>query len=99
MKKIKETKSICPECKQEIPATIFDEDNNVFIKKTCTKHGEFRDLYNFDLERVQRCVIHYATPDGTIIPFCTMNNLHRENIERKYAKPLSADKMTPQYDV
>jgi len=24
----------------------------------------FMDPYNFDLERVQRCVIHYALPDG-----------------------------------
>ena len=31
----------------------------------------FMDPYNFDLERVQRCLIHYAVPDGRIIPFCT----------------------------
>ncbi|MEM3356785.1 MAG: radical SAM protein, partial [Candidatus Bathyarchaeia archaeon] len=43
----------------------------------------FMDPYNFDLERVQRCVIHYAVPDGRIIPFCTMNSIHRPEIERK----------------
>jgi len=43
----------------------------------------FMDPYNFDLERVQRCVIHYAVPDGRIIPFCTMNSIHRQEIERK----------------
>ncbi|TFH14908.1 hypothetical protein E4H04_09385 [Candidatus Bathyarchaeota archaeon] len=59
----------------------------------------FMDPYNFDLERVQRCVIHYATPDGTIIPFCTMNNLHKQEIEKRYAKPFSLDKTTPLYDV
>ena len=59
----------------------------------------FMDPYNFDLERVQRCVIHYATIDGTIIPFYTMNNLHRQEIEKRYAKPLSLDKTTPLYDV
>lgn len=42
----------------------------------------FMDPYNFDLERVQRCVIHYATPDGKIIPFCTMNSIHRPLIEK-----------------
>ncbi|MEM1515804.1 MAG: radical SAM protein [Candidatus Bathyarchaeia archaeon] len=42
----------------------------------------FMDPYNFDLERVQRCVIHYATPDGRIIPFCTMNSIHRPIIEK-----------------
>jgi len=49
----------------------------------------FMDPYNFDLERVQRCGIHYAVPDGRIIPFCTMNSLHREKIERQFAKPLA----------
>ena len=43
----------------------------------------FMDPYNFDLERVQRCVVHYAVPDGRIIPFCTMNSIHRPEIERK----------------
>ncbi len=46
----------------------------------------FMDGYNFDLERVERCGIHYAVPDGRIIPFCTMNTIHREQIERKFAK-------------
>lgn len=48
----------------------------------------FMDPYNFDLERVNRCAIHYATPDGRIIPFCTMNTLHRQSVEKKFAKPL-----------
>jgi len=43
----------------------------------------FMDPYNFDLERVQRCVIHYAVPDGHVIPFCTMNSIHRPKVERK----------------
>jgi uncharacterized radical SAM superfamily Fe-S cluster-containing enzyme len=47
----------------------------------------FMDPYNFDLERVERCGIHYAVPDGRIIPFCTMNSLHREKIEKQFAKP------------
>lgn len=46
----------------------------------------FMDPYNFDLERVERCGIHYAVPDGRIIPFCTMNSLHREGIEKRFAK-------------
>jgi uncharacterized radical SAM superfamily Fe-S cluster-containing enzyme len=48
----------------------------------------FMDPYNFDLERVQRCVIHYAVPDGRIIPFCTMNSIHRPEIERKLGIPI-----------
>jgi len=55
----------------------------------------FMDGYNFDLERVQRCGIHYAVPDGRIIPFCTMNTLHRQEIERRFAKEMQ-ELPTPQ---
>jgi uncharacterized radical SAM superfamily Fe-S cluster-containing enzyme len=48
----------------------------------------FQDPYNFDVERVKRCAIHYAVPGGKVIPFCTYNSLHREKIEKKYAVPL-----------
>ena len=48
----------------------------------------FMDPYNFDLQRVQRCCIHYAVPDGRIIPFCTMNSIHRPKIEEKMGIPL-----------
>jgi hypothetical protein len=49
----------------------------------------FMDAYNFDLDRVQRCCIHYGVPDGRIIPFCTMNTLHRDSIEKAYSVPLA----------
>ena len=44
----------------------------------------FMDTMNFDVQRVERCDIHYATPDGRIIPFCTMNNFHRDRIEHGF---------------
>jgi uncharacterized radical SAM superfamily Fe-S cluster-containing enzyme len=48
----------------------------------------FMDKYNYDLERVQRCCIHYATPDGKLIPFCTYNSgpVYREQVWKKHAK-------------
>jgi uncharacterized radical SAM superfamily Fe-S cluster-containing enzyme len=48
----------------------------------------FMDPYNFDLERVQRCCIHYAVPDGRLIPFCTMNSIHRPKVEQELGIPL-----------
>jgi len=49
----------------------------------------FMDRYNFDAERVRRCVIHYSTPDG-VFPFCTYNSgpCYREHVERNNAVPL-----------
>ena len=48
----------------------------------------FMDRYNYDLDRVQRCCIHYATPEGHLIPFCTYNSgpVYREQVWKKYAK-------------
>jgi uncharacterized radical SAM superfamily Fe-S cluster-containing enzyme len=48
----------------------------------------FQDPYNLDLERIQHCDINYAVPDGRIIPFCTMNTIHRSRVEEKFSKPL-----------
>jgi uncharacterized radical SAM superfamily Fe-S cluster-containing enzyme len=50
----------------------------------------FQDSYNYQIDRVRRCVIHYAAPDGRIYPFCTYNSgpYHRERIEREYSVPV-----------
>ncbi len=51
----------------------------------------FQDPYNFDVERVMRCVIHYALPEGKIIPFCAYNNFYREEYEKRYSRPVTDD--------
>jgi len=46
----------------------------------------FMDPYNYDVNRVQRCCIHYGSPDGRVIPFCTYNvfpNVYRDAILKK----------------
>ncbi len=50
----------------------------------------FMDSYNYDVERVKRCVIHYAAPDGRLYPFCAYNAgpTFREKIEKQYSTPL-----------
>lgn len=47
----------------------------------------FQDAYNFNLDRVRRCNVHYAAPDGRIYPFCTYNAgpTYRARIERRFA--------------
>ena len=52
----------------------------------------FMDPYNFDSERVERCGIHYATPDGRIVPFCTYNTIHRPLVEQAFSTPLHTPK-------
>jgi Predicted Fe-S oxidoreductases len=51
----------------------------------------FMDLYNYDVERVMRCDIHYTTPDGRVIPFCTynvLNDLYRDKVLKEYQIPI-----------
>ncbi len=50
----------------------------------------FQDDYNYDIERVKRCCIHYAVPDGRIIPFCAYNGgpTYRTEVEKKFAIPI-----------
>ncbi len=83
---------------------IIDLLKNIFIKQDYDALGDFHintlliscmhfmDPFNFDQDRVRRCVIHYATPDGRIIPFCSMNNLYRESIEEKFNIPMDSDR-------
>ncbi|MEA1997392.1 MAG: radical SAM protein, partial [Gemmatimonadota bacterium] len=54
---------------------FFDKDagrgekDGTYTNKTLLVAGmHFMDGYNYELERVRRCVIHYATPAGKIIP-------------------------------
>ena len=42
---VQETQSLCPECLARLPAIIFEREGKVWIRKVCTKHGEFEDLY------------------------------------------------------
>ncbi len=48
----------------------------------------FMDPFNFDLQRVKRCAIHYAIPDGRIVPFCSYNTIHRAEVESKLGVPI-----------
>ncbi|MFQ6075892.1 MAG: tetraether lipid synthase Tes [Candidatus Bathyarchaeia archaeon] len=60
---------------------------NLMNKMLMVGMMHFMDPYNFDLERAERCCIHYAVPDGRVIPFCTMNTLHRASVEKKFSVP------------
>ena len=61
----------------------------------------FQDAYDFNIERVKRCIVHFgvAMPDGTVkeVSFCTMNTLHRPEIEKQVAKKLT-EKVKNEFD-
>jgi 7,8-dihydro-6-hydroxymethylpterin dimethyltransferase len=61
----------------------------------------FMDPYNYDVDRVERCDIHYAMPDGRVVPFCSFNvipELYRDRVQRKYSMdPKEWAKQHPEY--
>ncbi len=66
------------------------EKDGTYTYKTLMVAGmHFMDAYNYDVERVKRCIIHYAAPNGLIYPFCAYNSgpTYREMIEKKYSVP------------
>lgn len=68
-----------------------DSEKQGFTYRTLMLAGmHFMDSYNYDVERVKRCVIHYAAPNGLIYPFCAYNSgpVYRERIEKQFAVPL-----------
>jgi len=67
-----------------------DSEKQGFTYRTLMLAGmHFMDSYNYDVERVKRCVIHYAAPNGLIYPFCAYNSgpVYRERIEREFSVP------------
>ena len=63
-------------------------NDGTYTYKTLMVAGmHFMDSYNYDVERVKRCVINYSAPDGRLYPFCTYNSgpVFRKQIEKKYS--------------
>jgi len=63
----------------------------------------FQDLYNYDINRVRRCQIHYAMPDGRVVPFCAFNvipEIYRDKVQEEFSIPWEEyKKMHPEIDL
>lgn len=57
---------------------MADLDNVLMV--SCVHH---MDKWNFDVERVETCSIHYLVPDGNQVPFCSYNTFYRRGVEKK----------------
>jgi uncharacterized radical SAM superfamily Fe-S cluster-containing enzyme len=77
---------------------------NIILKRSYNALGElhykllfigqmhFMDLYNYDIQRVQRCNIHYVIPDGRLIPFCVFNifeEIYRDKVHREFSTQIT----------
>ncbi|MCK5458498.1 MAG: radical SAM protein, partial [Thermoplasmatales archaeon] len=71
MKELEKIKSVCPACYkdgkiQQIDAKIVEEDGKVWITKTCSKHGSFKDIYFSDVNLYKKWMKYEVT--GTDSP-------------------------------
>ncbi len=66
------------------------KDGTYTYKTLMVAAMHFMDCYNYQVERVRRCVIHYSAPDGKLYPFCTYNSgpVYRDRIEKKHSVSL-----------
>ena len=76
------TESICPKCGAVIDARIVDSDGRALLLAGM----HFQDSYTYELDRIRRCVVQYAAPDGKLYPFCTYNSgpCYRQTVERRF---------------
>ncbi len=66
--------------KRRIYSDDEEEFGNLFVAGM-----HFMDAYNFSVERVMRCVIHYTDPKGHLYPFCAYNTLpYRKRVENRF---------------
>ncbi|MEM4513088.1 MAG: radical SAM protein [Ignisphaera sp.] len=87
------------EIKHELRSILLD----IFFKRNYHALGKFHykflfvgmmhfmDEWNYDVSRVMRCAVHYALPDGRIIPFCAfniLNEIYRDTPHKTFGIPL-----------
>jgi uncharacterized radical SAM superfamily Fe-S cluster-containing enzyme len=56
-RKIKNTNSICPQCLEPVDAEVFERHGEVWMDKSCTRHGHFSALLSSDIK-------HYLEPSA-----------------------------------
>ncbi|MEZ0290511.1 MAG: tetraether lipid synthase Tes, partial [Sulfolobales archaeon] len=91
-----EWKNVPRDLKKLLPKLLLD----IFTKQSYEALGEFHykflflgmmhfmDQYNYDVQRVMRCDIHYVMPDGRVIPFCAYNvlpDIYRDYMMKQYS--------------
>ncbi len=65
---IRLTQSICPDCNKILPATIFERDEKVFMRKTCSEHDETEELYFGSYDMYKRFSTYWLDGKGTLAP-------------------------------
>jgi len=99
LRKFIEWDKVPEELRKELRSILLD----IFFKRSYEALGRFHykmlfvgmmhfmDEWNYDVQRVMRCNIHYTLPDGRIVPFCAfniLNDIYRDAAQQKWSIPL-----------
>jgi uncharacterized radical SAM superfamily Fe-S cluster-containing enzyme len=57
----RKTFSVCPECLERIPAEIYEENDEIWMRKNCPDHGDFKDKISSSAKYYKWT--HYAVKD------------------------------------
>lgn len=77
---IKNTISLCPECYQSVPATVYDRDGKAVMVKTCPEHGTTECIIESDVEFYKR----FDHPNNKIFDGFFINITDRCNLNCSY---------------
>jgi hypothetical protein len=72
------TKSFCPHCYREIPASIIEKCDGVYMQKSCPDHGSFRAMIEKDASIYKTLMNHGSPPRqpmALVIPITHRCNL------------------------
>jgi len=61
------TKSLCPHCYREIPASIIEECNGIYMEKSCPDHGLFRAMVEKDASVYKALMNKSSVPAQVLI--------------------------------
>jgi len=73
---------------REIAATVKFAKRGAEWTMLLVAGMHFQDKYDFNFDRIKKCVIHYSAPNGFIYPFCTYNSgpTYRNLVEKQFSK-------------
>ena len=73
------TSSFCPTCKKLVPAVIYNHEGKVYMKKTCSEHGQtvslissdarlYEESFQFNMPGKLHLIRHYASESAGSCP-------------------------------
>ena len=64
----RKTQSVCPECLERVDAEIYEENDQIWMQKTCPEHGYFKDKPALVITTLFNLIKLCISPDVENVP-------------------------------